>query len=82
MHLLDKYKPDIVVIQECENPDKSDDYKSVFYNWADLIIWKGVEENKKGVGVFAFNDNNIATLDWGHFEYDYFFLVVLTSLLI
>lgn len=44
-----QYDPDILVIQECENPDTSGDW-SEFSDW----MWIG-EDDHKGLGVFSRN---------------------------
>jgi len=56
---------DIILIQECENPNEfGDEYK----NWAGDYLWKGENKNK-GIGVFAKNGYKISELNWnGTFE--------------
>jgi len=44
------FDPDVLVIQECENPDTNGDW-SEFSDW----LWVGENENK-GLGVFSRND--------------------------
>lgn len=59
-HHLEQFDADILVIQECENPETSIiDYK----NWAKNHLWIGDNKNK-GVGVFCKNDLKIELLDW------------------
>ncbi len=52
-HLLSKYQPDIVIIQECEHPDK------LLHMEGEAIpndmLWYGTNLNK-GLGVFAYGD--------------------------
>lgn len=44
-----KYNPDILIIQECENP-------AVAGNWTEFSDWQWVGDNKhKGLGVFCCN---------------------------
>jgi len=44
-----QYDPDIIVIQECENPDTNGD-------WSEFTDWRWIGENKhKGLGVFSRN---------------------------
>lgn len=52
---LDKTGADILVIQECENPETSTkDYKK----WAGNYLWSGENKNK-GIGIFAKNGNTV-----------------------
>jgi exonuclease III len=53
---------DILVIQECENPEKYESEK--YYIWAKNhhYIWKGYNDNK-GLGIFSKGDK-IIKLDW------------------
>ncbi|MGM0471120.1 MAG: endonuclease/exonuclease/phosphatase family protein [Bacillota bacterium] len=52
-----KYNPDILIIQECENPD----YKG---NWNEFSNWRWIGDNRnKGLGVFSRNDINIEIID-------------------
>ncbi len=51
---------DIYVIQECEDPAKSDiDY----IEWAGKYVWSGNNANK-GIGVFVKNGLSVSCLDW------------------
>ncbi|KKH98421.1 hypothetical protein EO95_04400 [Methanosarcina sp. 1.H.T.1A.1] len=48
------YEPDLLIVPECEHPDK---FKNKFY---DNILW--ISDNKnKGLAVFSFNDFEITT---------------------
>lgn len=38
-HLLEDLEPDVVVIQECENPDL---YQNAFADWANNFLWAGM----------------------------------------
>ncbi|MFO1388835.1 endonuclease/exonuclease/phosphatase family protein [Cellvibrio sp.] len=64
--LLDDLNADILVIQECENPEISnEDYKK----WAGTYLWAGKNKNK-GIGVFARNEHKLMMLDWaGEFRF-------------
>ncbi|WP_135823265.1 endonuclease/exonuclease/phosphatase family protein [Halorussus ruber] len=52
-----QYNPDVLVIQECENPDSKGDW-SEFSDW----VWVGENENK-GLGVFARNGLTLELAD-------------------
>ena len=52
-----QYNPDILVIQECENPEAKGEWKE-FSSW----VWVGDNKNK-GVGVFTRNRINVEVLD-------------------
>jgi exonuclease III len=57
---IDTLHADILVIQECEEPNQStEDYAA----WADQHIWTGNNKNR-GLGVFVKGDFSIAALDW------------------
>jgi exonuclease III len=58
--LLDKFGADILIVQECENPEfsKSNDYKS----WAGNYFWIG-ENNHKGLAIFS-KGPQIQKLEW------------------
>lgn len=59
-HLLD-FNADILVIQECENPSKTDhdEYKQ----WAENYLWIGDNKNK-GLGIFAQKSITLDKLNW------------------
>ena len=59
-HTLDKYHADILIIQECENPNLS---TKVYSEWSKDYFWIGKNKNK-GLGVFAKNSMTIKLLDW------------------
>lgn len=48
--LLNKFDADILVIQECENPELSKD--NTYASWAENYLWIGSNKNK-GLGIFA-----------------------------
>ncbi len=56
--ILDKYDADIIIIQECENPDTFN-YKNQFFSY----LWKGDNKNK-GLGVFTRKKINLLDLSW------------------
>jgi exodeoxyribonuclease III len=47
------YKPDILIVPECEHPEN---FKDSFYS---DVLWIG-KNNKKGLSVFSFNDYKIS----------------------
>lgn len=61
-HVLDQYKADVYIIQECENPELSNDQS--YKNWATNYLWVGTSKNK-GLGVFTSSDNTLSKLDVG-----------------
>ena len=61
IHLIENLKPDIVIIQECENINKIESLN------IHQKLWVG-KNNNKGVGIFSFNSEyNIKLID---FNYD------------
>ncbi len=57
---IDQLSADILIIQECEDPQfKSNDYN----DWAGEYLWKG-NSRHKGIGVFSKNGVKIEKLDW------------------
>jgi len=57
---IEKIGADLYVIQECENPENTNDgYK----NWAGDYLWYG-DNTHKGIGIFAHNGVKIQRLDW------------------
>jgi exonuclease III len=59
--LLDSFKADFLIIQECENPIESKD--SEYKKWASNFLWIGDSKNK-GIGVFAKDQYLLEKLDW------------------
>lgn len=55
-----KYNPDILIIPECEHPDKID-FSSTTNKPTD-ILWYGSNQNK-GLGIFAFNNYKLSLVD-------------------
>jgi exonuclease III len=59
-HFLDSLEADILVIQECEDPTKSDvEYRS----WAQNHLWYGKTKNK-GIGIFAKTGIQLEKIEW------------------
>ncbi len=59
-HILDSLQADILVIQECEDPSRSDtDYR----NWAQNHLWHGKTKNK-GIGIFAKAEIHLEKIEW------------------
>lgn len=56
----DSLNADILVIQECEDPDH---LKGALLEWAGIYLWAG-ESRHKGIGVFAKNGHRVSALDW------------------
>ena len=59
VHIL-KYKPDILVVPECEHPDKLNFVSRT--NKPKQILWFGENKNK-GLGVFCYCDLKLEVLD-------------------
>jgi exodeoxyribonuclease III len=54
------FTPDIMVIQECEHPDKF--LVTIKIPQPNQFLWKG-ENRNKGVGIFSYRNYNITILD-------------------
>ncbi len=67
-HLLEKIDADILIIQECENPQKTSDTN--YIKWAENYIWIGENKNK-GLGIFCKSTINILDNNWktDHLKY-------------
>jgi exonuclease III len=64
---IDALNADILIIQECEDPEQS---TSDYRNWAGHYLWIGKSKNK-GVGVFAKNGHKLQKQDWnGYYKID------------
>jgi exonuclease III len=59
-HALEVFQADVLIIQECENPDESTRH---YREWAKNYLWTGENKNK-GIGVFAKRDVRLTQLDW------------------
>lgn len=57
---IDALNADILIVQECENPDTSD---AAYRSWAGQHLWAGSNRNK-GLGVFARSGQALAPLQW------------------
>lgn len=68
-HLLDEFKADVLVIQECENPESSKVEK--YKEWSKNYIWHGENKNK-GLAVFIRSDVVCEKLDWHDDNLKYF----------
>lgn len=76
---LSKLNADIIVIQECEDPNQS--ANNAYKEFAKNSIWLGSNKNK-GIGVFAKQDVLIEKLDWSNIYEDHevnFFLPILIN---
>ena len=59
--LFKQINADILILQECENPDVSNDKN--YKNWAEHFLWCG-SNPKKGVGIFCKNNVKLKQLYW------------------
>ncbi len=57
---IDQLRADILIIQECEDPQKS---TQKYRDWAGDYLWVGKSKNK-GIGVFPKNGHFVNKLDW------------------
>ena len=69
-------KPDILIIQECENPDKLDFTKS-FVKPKDSYWYS--DNGKKGIAVFSFSDYKITLLPEFNPQFRYIIPLQLTN---
>ncbi|MBN8430420.1 endonuclease/exonuclease/phosphatase family protein [Microbulbifer salipaludis] len=51
---------DILIIQECEDPERS---TQAYRDWAGEYLWVGKNKNK-GIGIFPKNGNEVTLLNW------------------
>ncbi len=63
---IEKLDSDIYIIQECEDPEQTNDLN--YKKWATNYLWIGDNKNK-GVGVFAKSQIELKLLDWSN-EYE------------
>lgn len=56
----DSLSADVLVIQECENPETSTD---AYQAWAGDYLWVGESKNR-GIGVFPKNGHRVRSLQW------------------
>lgn len=54
------YKPDLLVVQECEDPSRS---TRSYQEWAGDYLWVGANKNK-GIGVFDRSGVGLTEADW------------------
>ena len=57
---LDALQVDVLVVQECEDPQF---YKGHYQDWAGDYLWVGENKNK-GIGIFPKNGSRIVKLPW------------------
>jgi endonuclease/exonuclease/phosphatase family metal-dependent hydrolase len=58
---LEYFDADIMVIQECEDPERSKD--EIYKNWATNFLWTGENKNK-GLGIFCKNNIKLINNNW------------------
>lgn len=59
-HLLDDFDADIYVIQECEDPARSN---AKYLDWAGKFLWVGQSKNR-GIGIFSRSGLKLEALAW------------------
>jgi exonuclease III len=59
-HFLDSLEADILVVQECEDPSRSE---GVYRAWAQNHLWYGKTKNK-GIGIFAKTGIQLEKIEW------------------
>lgn len=57
---LSRFNADILIIQECEDPARSE---AEYLNWAGDYLWIGKNKNK-GLGIFVKGSTQITPLNW------------------
>lgn len=57
---VDSLGADLLLIQECENPELCSKY---YREWAGDYLWTGTDKNK-GIGIFSKNGNRVSALNW------------------
>ncbi len=67
--LLEQFDADIIVIQECEDPERSIDTN--YKDWAKNYIWIGDNKNK-GLGIFCKEVIKISNNNWQRENLKYF----------
>lgn len=59
-HHLDRYNADVLIVQECEDPERAG---GMYRDWAENYLWHGTTKNK-GIGVFAKPGYTLERLPW------------------
>ena len=67
--LLEQFDADIIVIQECEDPKRSNDKN--YKEWSKNFIWTGDNKNK-GLGIFCKESIKITGNNWETNDLKYF----------
>ncbi|MEM6473998.1 MAG: endonuclease/exonuclease/phosphatase family protein [Planctomycetota bacterium] len=57
---IDRLNPDLIVVQECEDPERS---TKAYRSWAGHYLWHGDSKNK-GIGIVARSELTLRRLDW------------------
>jgi exonuclease III len=60
---LEEFDAEVLIVQECENPEFVKE--KLYRNWANNYLWIGDNKNK-GVGVFAKPEIRLKKLDWSN----------------
>jgi exonuclease III len=68
-HLLEQFDADVLIIQECENPQLSN--SAEYVSWAKNYLWHGNNKNS-GIGIFAKDSVTLSKLDWPSDTYELF----------
>lgn len=60
---IDRYSADVYVIQECENPETSNN--KMYKTWATNYLWFGDNKNK-GIGIFSKSNIKLEQNNWSN----------------
>ncbi len=66
---LKQFDADLMIVQECENPETVKDKQ--YKEWAKNYLWTG-KDNHKGLGIFARENVRIKNLEWDAVGLKYF----------
>jgi exonuclease III len=67
-HLIEDLDPDVVIIQECEDPAR---HLDAFADWSGNYLWAGKNQNR-GIGVFSRSGSILSQLQWDDGGYSEF----------
>ena len=74
-HFIEQHKPDILIVPECEHPDK---LKFPLDRQPNDVFWYG-DNPHKGLGVFSFTDFKIKLLNWHNPDFKWILPLKITN---